>query len=258
MSQKSLRLDRIEELTVFEKMLSGNISEQILLIHAEGGMGKSHLLREFVSFCHKKVSYAAVDFKGKISLPELFSRLCDGIGWENFKSLSAHIKESAKQGKTFNITGNTMLGQNQIAIEEALNAPDEENRERQRVALTDTFFNDLRLLSKVILIFDTYNDCDPLVASWLSGACLARACHSQNIIIVIAGRQIPEPTLDWHAMHHQLILKGIDSKYFEDYAVTEGIEIHPERIRGLCDAFEGRPLPILNQLKAYSLQGRNA
>jgi hypothetical protein len=257
MSQLSLRLDRNEELEVFEKMLSGSISDRILLIHAEGGMGKSHLLREFIANCHKKVLHTGVDFKaGGISLSELLSRLCDALGWEKFNNLSVHINDFAKQSTTFNVTGNTLLGQNQIAIEQALSAPDEDARERQRVALTDAFFADLRSLSKVVLIFDTYNDCDPVVAAWLSGAFLARTSHTLNIIVVIAGRQIPETALDWHAMCHQLVLKGIDSKYFEDYARSEGIEIHPERIRGLCDAFEGRPLPILNQLKAYSLQGR--
>lgn len=259
MSQQSLRLDRDEELEIFEKILSGNISDRILLIHAEGGMGKSHLLREFSSKCHKKVLHAGLEFKegNSISLSELLSRLCDGIGWENFQNLSTHIKGFPQQA-TVNITGNTLLGQNQIAIEQALSAPDEENRERQRVSLTDSFFADLRSLPKVVLIFDAYNHCDQVVAQWLSGSFLARVAHSQNIIAVIAGRHIPEMSLDWHAMCHQLFLKGIDSKYFEEYANTEGIDIHPERIRGFCEALNGRPLPVLSLLKASSLQGRRA
>ena len=109
----------------------------------------------------------------------------------------------------------------------------------------------------MVFIFDAYNHCDQVVAQWLSGSFLARVSHSQNIVVVIAGRKVPETSLDWHAMCHQLTLKGIESKYFEDYARSEGIDVHPERIRGYCIAFEGRPLPILSQLRADSLQGRH-
>jgi hypothetical protein len=254
MSPRSIRLDRDEELALFEKMLSDSISDRILLIHAQGGMGKSHLLREFVQVCHEKYIHAAMDFKaGGISIPELLSRVCDAIGWEHFGNLTKLIQQSSA-GTTINITDNLLVGKNQIAIEQALNAPDEETREKQRVAVTDALFQDLRAFQKVVLIFDTFNDCDSIVAKWLSGAFLTRVCHTKNIIVVIAGRIVPEPALDWDAHCNEFVLGGIESRHFEEYAKSNGIDVHPERIKGLCDAFEGRPLPILNQLKAYSLQ----
>ncbi len=258
MSQSAIRLDRDEELALFEKMLSDSISDRILLIHADGGMGKSHLLREFVQEYQDRFVLAAIDFKwGGISIPELLSRVCDSIGWECFENLTKLIQQFNK-GTTISISDNMLIGKNQIEIEQALNAPDEEIREKQRVAITDALFQDLRALPKVVLIFDTFNDCDPIVAKWLSGAFLTRVCHTKNIIVVIAGRVIPEPALDWDAMCNELVLGGIESKHFEEYAKTNGIDVHPERIKGLCDAFEGRPLPILNQLKAYSLQERRS
>ena len=239
-------------------MLSGGISDRILLIHADGGMGKSHLLREFVQECQNKIIHVAMDFKsGGISIPELLSRLCDAIGWEHFDNLSTLIQQF-NTGTTINISENILLGQNKIAIEQALNAPDEETREKQRVAITDALFHDLRAFPKAVLIFDTFNDCDPVVAKWISGAFLTRACHAKNIIVVIAGRIIPEPALDWHGICHELVLHGIESKHFEEYAKSKGIKVHPERIRGICDAFNGRPLPILNQLEAYNLQERHS
>lgn len=258
MSQRSIRLDRDEELALFDKMLSDSIPDRILLIHAQGGMGKSHLLREFIQKCQDKFVHVEMDFKaGGISIPELLSRLCDAIGWDRFGNLSKLIQQF-NAGTTINVSDNMLVGKNQIAIEQALNAPDEETREKQRVAVTDALFQDLRALPKVVLIFDTFNDCDPIVAKWISGAFLTRVCHTKNIIVVIAGRVIPEPTLDWDVMCNELVLGGIESKYFEEYAKSSGIDVHPERIKGLCDAFEGRPLPILNQLKAYSLQERHS
>ena len=86
--------NREDELGFFAGMIAGTSGERILLLEAGGGMGKTTLMAEFVRHCHTaEVSYVPVDLKGDPGLHEVLARLCEGLGWEGFPTLTARVEE---------------------------------------------------------------------------------------------------------------------------------------------------------------------
>jgi hypothetical protein len=252
-------LDRDQELELFANIATGKVNVRILLLRAKGGMGKSSLLREFIAHPPQNASLVVIDFKSKlITLHELISQTCDAVGWDKFPTLTEIARRFASLSATVNVTGNTLLGQNRIIIEQALNAPDETTREQRRVDITNALFEDLRELNRVTFVLDTFEDCDDFVNAWLTGVFMSRICHAPNTAVILAGRCVPEPATNWHALCQEIYLQGIATEYFVKYAQRLGLSVHPERIRGVCEAYSGRPLPILTKLQEYALQERHA
>jgi hypothetical protein len=251
------RLNRDEEINMFQGIVSRQADFQILLVSAEGGVGKSELMRAFAAYCSQGVCLVKVDFKGgQISLSELLSRLCDSLSWEQCPTFLGTVQQLKPPAPEINVTDNKMFGQNQINIDinQVLNAADEKIREQNRVDLTNALFTDLRKVGQIVFLFDTFNEIDELLKSWLWGAFLVRICHTPNAVVVIAGRNLPDPTFEWEDSCHLLQLTGIAYEHFEKLARSQGIQASDDLLRGLHFAFDGKPLPILNKLQALALQ----
>ncbi|MCP4422620.1 MAG: hypothetical protein GY805_38915, partial [Chloroflexi bacterium] len=106
--------NREYELDLFTHILSGQSAERILLLEAEGGMGKSTLLREFMRRRPNHIDFAPVDLKGSsVGLHQIFNRLCDAIGWEHFVTFEGEVKGLGQQA---NISGNKIIGRAEIEI----------------------------------------------------------------------------------------------------------------------------------------------
>ncbi len=144
-----------------------------------------------------------------------------------------------------------MLGRNQIDI--ALGGPDEDTRERQRAALADALFADLRGLGQTLFVFDAFEHCcDTPVDRWVSKSFLPRVIDVENIYVVIAGRKTPEPGIDWENISQQISLKGItEPKHWHQFAKGIGITKGLEWIDGFCAALEGHPLRIASTLTSH-------
>ncbi len=244
-------INRGKELAIIENLLTGELPERVLLIQAGGGMGKSVLVRECIQRCPEKVPQVVVDFKGGgVSVAEIFSRTCNRLGWDKLPTLSARIAASVHTASV-NIADNKMLGRNQIDI--ALGGPDEDTRERQRAALADALFADLRGLGRTLFVFDAFEHCsDTPVDRWVSKSFLPRVIDVENIYVVIAGRKTPEPGIDWENISHQISLKGItEPKHWHQFAKEIGITKGLEWIDGFCAALEGHPLDIASMLTSH-------
>ncbi len=251
------RLDRDDEIGLFQDMLIGQVSEQILLVSAEGGVGKSELMRAYAACCSEEYLLIKVDFKGgQVDLSELISRICDALGWEQCPAILEVIERLKPPAPEIHVTDNKLLGQNRIDINVVLNAPEEKDREKNRVDLTNALFTDLRRLGQVVLLFDTFNDGHELVKTWLWGAFLVRICNTPQARVVIAGRNLPEPAFEWEHRCHPLPLAGIAYEHYQKFARQRGIAASDDLLRGLHYAFDGKPLPILNKLQALALQER--
>src|SRR5258706_12550482 len=82
---KKPRIDREEELVLISKIAIGEVAERILLISAGAGMGKSELLREFISNCPNNIFVVAVDFKNRnINKNYFLCIICETVGWSLF------------------------------------------------------------------------------------------------------------------------------------------------------------------------------
>jgi hypothetical protein len=249
---REIQVDREEELDIFNNMLSGKTEERILLIEAKSGMGKTILLGEYGRNKPKTIGFAKIDFKGGgTSVAELFYRLRDKLGGgTNFPHLGKELK--GVLNPSIDIGRNLIVGKNQI--DTYLSGPDEQEREMRLSALTDAFFADMRAFGKLLLMFDTYEKCDPSVKKWISDSFLSRVQTSPNIFVVIAGQEVPEENLEWDCIGMKL--KGITHSYWHEYAKSRGMTIHLEYIRACCDIYEGHPLKMKNYLDGSPLKGR--
>ena len=100
------RVDRIDELKVFNRLARGEENSRIVLIRAESGMGKSELLREIKSQFEKEVVHVFVDFKGGgLNLADILFNICDALGWKKFPALTSAIRNIV-QPVNVNIKGN--------------------------------------------------------------------------------------------------------------------------------------------------------
>jgi len=238
--------DRETELKLFESMIAGQCEESILLIEAPGQMGKSTLLSTFERRCLRAGQLCAlVDLKGgSVGLDELFYRICDDLDWDRFPRFWEQVAALAHPNVVVNIGKNVMFGQQQITV--ALKADNEADRRQRLTCLTQALFQDLRACAeRLVLIFDTYQQADPLVKEWLIGPCLARARRTPNLTVVIAGRHIPPEPTECQSHCHRHFLSGVrDVRAWQSYAERRGWVIQAEWIEGFCVATQGDPYQI--------------
>lgn len=86
------------ELELFQDMIDRALTWRILLIEADGGIGKSTLLAEFVRRCPDDIPCVPVDLKGSPGLHQVLARLCDALGWDHFPSFAAAVERLEDAG----------------------------------------------------------------------------------------------------------------------------------------------------------------
>jgi hypothetical protein len=234
--------NRDDELNLFDRMIAGQTLERILLLEAEGGLGKTTLLNEFVRRCPVHIPCAPIDLKGSsISLHDIFYRLCDTLGWEHFSLFSAYVEHI---GQVI-IEKNVILGWNNI-IEVALRTSDYRNQVTRRAQLTRAFFTDLRALNRrLLMVFDTFNEALPEVQEWIRNPFLTFAHNTPELVVIIAGRWVPERSIEWSTCcrHYKLgSLENVDA--WADYAHRQGLRVPREWIEGYCAAVQGHPAQV--------------
>jgi hypothetical protein len=143
-------------------------------------------------------------------------------------------------------------------VEGALRSPDEADRATRRAALTRAFFHDLGTRpGRLVLIFDTCEQAGPEVEAWLAGPCLAGVQRTAGLVAVVAGRQVPEESVEWTACClHRRLPELRDSGMWQRYADLIGAVLpNPEWIAGFCDVFDGHPLKMMEALARYVPSG---
>jgi len=342
--------NREEELTLFDTMVAGTSDVRILLLEADGGMGKTTLINEFVRHCRaEKMSYVRVDLKGNLGLDEVLAWLCGWLGWQDFPTLTARVQSlacfkhvprehydlaalhafmlegftveelrvfcfyrrpafgpaleeftqgikrstlvmnliescqrhvllddllvglrderfelykkyyqdiygievPAESGETAGAAG---AGLGRAELRDALQAADEKDRAARRGALTQALFEDLGAREgRLALLFDTCEQAGPGMGAWLAESFLAHASRAPNLVVVIAGRQVPETSQEWKAccQHHRLGNLR-DPGLWQKYAEQIGAAIpSTDWIAGFCDLFDGHPLQMMQALAHY-------
>lgn len=237
------------EFDLFDRIISGQTNERILLLDAQGGMGKTTLLREFMRRCPGDVPFAPVDLKGNTtSLHEIFYRMCDALDWEGFPTFASRV-ESLGQ---VTIADNRIIGRAEIEV--ALRSPDEGDRAARRADLTRAFFADLRALQRrILLIFDTFEEAPLEVKEWFQSSFLAFSHHTPDLVVIVAGRQIPEESIEWTAccISHCLVPVR-EPESWRIYADRIGAVLpSPEWIAAFCDLLDGHPLRMAEALARY-------
>ncbi len=249
-----LRVDRKTELALLERVANCETRERIVLIHAESGMGKSELLREFKDQSLNQRPLVFIGFENEgLSLADVLVIICDRLGRTHFPTLAERIQQLAQPTVVnVNVTRNLMFGANDISIAMAIGAADEPTRSARRAALTEAFVTDLRALERITLIFDVFEKCDPSVREWVISF-LPHADTSPGLSVMIAGQKTPERSDMWACAH--LPLKPIEPQHWFDYAQLVEASVSLDQVKMLCYLLKGHCSSIAIQLE--SLRGRS-
>ncbi len=249
---KHLPANREYELGLFQQVITGRDARRILLLEAESGMGKTTLVREFMRRRPANIDCAPLDFKGgSAGLHQIFYRLCDCLGWEYFSNFTARVEGLSQ----VNIADNKIIGYAEIEV--ALHSPDEGDRAARRAALTRAFFDDLRALKRaLLLVFDTFEQAPPEAQGWLQSSFLAYARRTPHLTVIVAGRQIPDESIEWDdcCVSHRLTPIE-DPGHWQNYCQAIGLALHSEAVRTCCILYKGRPNEVVQALVAVAGQG---
>jgi len=145
--------DRTQQFTTYQQMITGTTAERALLVRGAGNCGKTVLLAQFLSYAqHQGLMRVLVDLKGCPALDDVFRNLLE-LG-------AARLPRAAQSSPA----------------------------ERGYWLLQDFETS----AAPVVLIFDVYEKAPEPVRDWIEGRLLVRLGSFAHVVIVIAGREIPD------------------------------------------------------------------
>jgi hypothetical protein len=146
--------DRTAEFDRFKGMLAGRTAHRALLIQGPSSSGKTALIQECISYAeHRGVPYASVDFKGGLPLEEVFASMVLDLGQDMLRDALSCLGSG-----------------------------------RSHAVIADL----QRLRQPLLLVFDTYEDATQNGQTWVETQLLPRLGRCPAIVVVIAGRKVPE------------------------------------------------------------------
>lgn len=199
--------DRRDPIAVFQKMVTGQIPQRILLLPGASGTGKSILLSEFFAYSrHLNLAAASLDFKGCPSLDEVFEALRLDLGPDIL-------------GESYPASGMARFYQ---------------------------FISDLQHLSlPLVLFFDTYEQASVDTQKWIEGQLLPRLDRTRAVVVVISGQLVPNDELHpWRTLVESRELTPIaQSEDWLEFSRRkwEGREVKADYVKALTLATGGNP-----------------
>ncbi len=242
------------ERQAFLSLLESECEKRILLFRGPSGTGKTALIMSCQNQVCKPVYHMPVQLRGTaVGMAEIFWRTGDCLGWNLLSNFTGQLSDF---GINVNIIDNKIRGnENQIRV--LLNAENPADREARQVSLTNAWFEDIRILDNLfLLIMDTYEQASEEMKDWISSPFLSRAANSENIRVAIAGQEIPEPNIEWGRCCDVRELYGVrEAEHWLPVidALGRVVPVEPALtyIAGICHAFDGRPVDIMNIIMGF-------
>ncbi|MEH2180459.1 hypothetical protein [Nostoc sp.] len=248
--------NRTEELRLFNQMVQGSFAKRVLLIEAKSGLGKTQLLALFMHSLPRNILSVPVDLKtAQRGIPYIFSCVRKRLKNKHFPYLNAAVGRYLKSG--IEVSDTTMTGNdNQLSV--VLSNVDESTRNFRLIELREAFFQDLRKIPEtLVFLFDSYEKAATELANWLGGEFLTEVVDTDNLIVVIAGQHIPQPTIEWMDLHHYFRLEAIsEPKAWYDYTQKAGLHLTPDQVKTTMRIFEGQPASIVQWLETLAKEGQ--
>jgi hypothetical protein len=191
---------------------------------------------------------------------DLLSDLLVGIREERFGQYKRYYARLYGREAAVHRPARPGAGVGRAEIEVALRSPDEGDRATRRGVLTRALFDDLAAWSeraawpgRLVLLFDTYDKAGPEVQAWFAGPFLTGARRLASLAVVVAGRQVPEQSIEWAVCCIPRRLQKLpEPELWQGYAERIGAVVpSPEWIAAFCDVFEGHPLKMMEALDRY-------
>lgn len=227
----------------------------MLLIQAGPGMGKSALMEQFYS---ESAAYprALVDLRPQaFNSLEVLGELASGLE-TTIADLSHAAQHRVSVFPEYTQDRGRLAQAGHADIQDARlsdgtqtaksGMPRAEQAARQ--IITDAFFHDLdaiiQIYGKVVLIIDTFERASIDVKQWVTGLFLNRIRGRLGVIVVLAGRTVPQPSgfaTTWQ-------LRPLDLSYVQEYVSRAELSLSEEEVkvvvRVLYDVTDGIPLDL--------------
>jgi hypothetical protein len=248
-------IDRSDELDFFLRLARREVGRRLLLVRAASGWGKSDLLRLFKARCPPETPCLLFDLRAPgLNIEEILRRISRALGRERFPKTQIEL-DAARSAIQLAVNKNILLGVgNRIEINQAPEG--EAQRHQQTSRLAEALFDDLTALGRLVLIFDTLNLCqDAELRAWLEGPFLARLQYAPELVVVLAGQVMPEPTSDWEDLAHFMELGGIPVSHWRQYAQETGMQVSEKLIDGIWVVTRGHPIQTLASLETAVREG---
>ena len=198
--------DRRDPIAVFQRMVTGQISQRILLLPGASGTGKSILLSEFIAYArHLNLAVTSLNFKGCPSLDEVFEAFRLDLGRDILR-------------ESYAASGTARFSQ---------------------------FLSDLqRLSSPLVFFFDTYEQASVDTQKWIEGQLLPRLDRISAIDVVISGQAVPD--YDAHSWRNLVEFRELSPIGLDDWLEFsrrkwQGREVKADYIQALTLATGGNP-----------------
>ncbi|HSS20049.1 MAG TPA: TIR and AAA domain-containing protein [Pyrinomonadaceae bacterium] len=165
--------DRKEEFASFQRIISGQSSQRIMLVRGVSNTGKTVFVSELFKYARSlNLPAALLDCKGCPSLDALFETMRLDLG----KKILPNAHSAAGQARFFNL----------ISDLQNLNEP-------------------------LLLVFDTYQEASNDAQTWLEAQFLPRLAQAP-VAVVIGGQHVPEPSkYAWNAVSDFRELRPIEA-----------------------------------------------
>jgi hypothetical protein len=260
-------VDRSLELQTFIDSLESPPQQatSILLVEDNSGQGKTRLLELYCEQCRKRqIPVAHVDLKsGSLSPIDILWSARQDLRLP-FPRCDEALKRPHFTSPSFQIRDNRALGQTSYIMPVNVNiaglSPDEQ---RQLWAVgAQAFLEDLIELScssqsRFVFLFDTFEKAKPETQTWIADHVLRMATPSRVacLVIVLAGKQVPDPTGEWAHCCQRLSLQSLQLKDWQEYARLIKSSLSADQIRQLYTKCAGRTLEMANIIDMFADRG---
>jgi hypothetical protein len=241
------------EQTLFQELVHGDGSRNILLLHGESGSGKSHLISHCLQAL-KDVPAALMRLhSGNETVPTLFSLMGHQCGWANLPHFIRTVAALIEQPDQVNDPV-WQMGMHRH-LEEIGKISDLESRLSRYQLLGDAWFADIMAFNtSFLLAVDAYENVSTLFDRWFSQDFLARVASLRQMRVVVSGKRVPEPHEAWSFRANWHKLKGVnETNDWVAWANQSGYHIPPEEekwVKGVVDALNGNPSQITQIIEA--------
>jgi hypothetical protein len=182
--------------------------------------------------------------------PSLIDELLEGLREERFEKYGEYYAriygvetKTPPHRETGRAAGD---GMERAEIRYALWAKDEVDRAARRAELTRALFDDLGARpGRVVFLFDTFDEGSPEVRDWLAEIFLTHAHRAADLVVVIAGQQVPGESIEWATRCQHRLLTSLDNaEAWDAYARSKGWDMPRAWIEAYCAATHGNPFQM--------------
>ena len=253
-------IDREFEQELFEELLTLRDDARLLAIRGGGGMGKSSLLRQFQYRCRTvrpRIPVALValdqlpDATALVLLREVVRQLAalhvDFAAFQknenarmagDFPSIRAFLdfeRASFSGARDIHIRGINVERAERVAISAKAVRLTPEQEDAAHKASVRAFFADLARhceASPAVIMLDAYDRCPPPLQAWLlehllEALCFDRAQRPRQLIVVLAGRELPVFTHHWAEAECTTIVRSVQQmSTWQRHHVEECLRVH--------------------------------